>query len=149
MSFMGIMIALGILWVINMLFRFFANRRAEKQRIRAVLEAVYLQKEGIQYFSLASEYLMRGPIELEGELFRQSIREWIVNIHEEKDALLNRSLPNKVLAQNCDMIDTILHSTLGLTESEAKSLIRNLAKDLEKTGKVLEEDLKQNFHWVA
>ena len=127
-----------------MLLRFLRNRRAEKQRI----EAVTLIKEGIEFLSLTGN-LMRGPMELKGEFFRQSIRGWIVAIEKERAALLNRPLPNEALAQNCDMVDTILRSTHGLTESEAKSVIRNLAKDLAESGQILEEELERNYPWAA
>ena len=127
------------------MLRFFLNRRAEKQRI----EAVTLIKEGIEFFSLMSENLMRGPMELKGEFFRQCIRGWIVAIEKERVALLNRPFPNKALAQNCDTVDTILRATHDLTESEAKPLIRNLAKDLAESGQILEEELKRSFPWAA
>ncbi len=128
-----------------MLFRMISNRRAEKQRV----EAVTLIKEGIAFYEMASDYLMRGPLELKGELFRQSLRQWIVAVANEKEAIVSRPSPNAALAQTCDMIDTILRSTTPLGEKEAKTLVRNLASDLKQAGILLEQQLKREFPWAA
>ena len=128
-----------------MLFRMISNRRAEKQR----LEAVTMIKEGLAFYEMASDYLVRGPLELKGEFFRQSIRQWIVAVANEKEAMVSRPSPNTALAQTCDMIDTILRSTHALGEEEAKTLVRKLASDLRQAGTLLEQEFKREFPWAA
>jgi len=122
-----------------------SNSQAAKQHF----EAETLIKEGIAFYDMVSDYLMRGPLELGGEFFRESVRRWIVAVANEKEAMVNRPSPNMALAQTCDMVDTVLRSTHALGEEEAKMLIRNLASDLKRAGTLLEQELRRAYSTAA